>query len=108
MYEFAIHYIWLKQLYDQTNLLTTTGEEIQVIDVGKRNLNAGPDVKKAHLRIANQLWVGDVELHVNSSEWNQHKHQYDPLYNTTILHVVLQEDAPETVSALIQQFVQMT
>ena len=33
--------------------------------------------------------VGDVEFHVQASDWWQHHHESDPRYNHVILHVVL-------------------
>jgi hypothetical protein len=38
------------------------------------------------------LWIGNIEIHVNSSEWEQHGHQHDKNYENVILHVVWEDD----------------
>jgi len=38
------------------------------------------------------LWVGNVEIHLKSSDWYAHHHEVDDAYNTVILHVVWVED----------------
>ncbi len=37
---------------------------------------------------------GNIEIHVNSSDWAKHKHQFDENYNTVVLHVVYEEGQP--------------
>ena len=71
---------------------TTDGQVIEVISTGQYNTHAGPDFSNAHIRIGNQEWIGNVEIHVHSSDWNKHRHNIDPAYNNTILHVVCQND----------------
>jgi hypothetical protein len=40
------------------------------------------------------LWAGNVELHVQASEWDAHGHSSDPAYDNALLHVVYEEDRP--------------
>ena len=46
----------------------------------------------AEIYVNNQYWVGNVEIHRNSSEWYSHNHHKDPCYSNIILHVVFNED----------------
>ena len=92
MTEEFLHYIWKFRLFNQLNLQTTVGENIEIIKVGIHNLNAGPDFFNAQLRIGNTLWAGNVELHINAKDWNKHNHQEDKAYDNVILHVVFNSD----------------
>jgi hypothetical protein len=46
------------------------------------------------LRIGDTTWAGNVELHLNSSDWRKHNHTTDNAYNNIILHVVYRDDEP--------------
>ena len=87
-----IQYLWrVKKIYLH-DLKTTQGETIEIIDVGRHNTNAGPDFLNAKIKIGKILLVGNIEMHLRSSEWIKHKHQNDLAYQNVILHVVLVED----------------
>jgi hypothetical protein len=92
MTELLLHYIWQHKLYDSAQLLTTKGLPVQVLKVGMYNTNAGPDFLNAQLIIDGVTLVGNVELHLNTSDYLKHKHQHDGAYNNLILHVVLNND----------------
>lgn len=94
MREDFLHYLWRFSRFDQQALHTTQGEPVQIIDAGHYNRHAGPDFLNARIRIGDTLWVGNVEMHLQSSEWQAHRHQHDPAYQNVILHVVLEEDLP--------------
>jgi len=93
MTEDFINYLWLYKLIEQ-NQETTTGEQIKIISPGTLNLNSGPDFFNAMIEIDNTKWAGNVEIHVNSSDWNRHGHQNNPAYDNIILHVVFNDDNP--------------
>ncbi len=38
------------------------------------------------------MWVGNVEIHVRASEWDNHRHQEDVAYNSVILYLVYEND----------------
>lgn len=92
MNEELLSYFWKLQRFRKENLCTTDGEPVSVIYPGLLNKDSGPDFLHARLRIGNTLWVGNVELHVKSSDWDKHGHSSDPNYENVILHVVYQSD----------------
>jgi hypothetical protein len=94
MLEDLFHYIWKMKLFKTNNLRSTEGELIEIIHPGLHNLNAGPDFFNAKLKIGSTLWAGNVELHIKSSDWLLHQHQFDPAFQNIILHVVYQNDKP--------------
>ncbi len=96
--EKLLHYAWRYRLYPLGTLYTTGGEEVEVLDPGLKNADAGPDFFNAKVRIGATVWVGNVELHLRSSDWVRHGHHTDPAYNSVILHVAEVVDA-EVVTA---------
>ena len=92
MNEDFLHYLWRFRKFGHGDLKTTVGEEIEIVDTGNHNPDAGPDFLNARIRINNTLWVGNVELHIYASQWYEHKHDMDPAYENVILHVVYAED----------------
>lgn len=92
MQEDFLHFVWRLRRFRFQNLLTTTGEPLEIIDLGQHNQHAGPDFLNARIRIDGTLWAGNVEMHLRSSQWYTHQHEQDPNYENVILHVVLDED----------------
>jgi hypothetical protein len=93
MTEEFLHYIWQYRLYDP-NLLLQTGEQVEVLHPGMHNRDSGPDFFNARIRIGDTTWAGNIEIHIQSSDWKRHKHQQDKSYDNVILHVVWREDIP--------------
>ena len=71
--EQLLHYVWKHKIFPLMPLRTTSGQPVEVIDPGLPNPNAGPDFFNAKLKIANMLWVGNVELHAQASDWFRHR-----------------------------------
>lgn len=92
MQEDFLHYIWKHKKFDLKHLKSESGEIIHIVSVGKHNLNSGPDFFNAKLKIGDQLWAGNVEIHVKSSDWFLHNHEQDNAYDNVILHVVWEHD----------------
>ncbi len=88
MKEDFLHYVWKFQKFSRKNLSTISGAAITIVKVGVSNENAGPDFFNAKISIDNQLWAGNVEIHIKSSDWYEHHHEKDPNYDNVILHVV--------------------
>ncbi|MDA3846818.1 MAG: DUF2851 family protein, partial [Vallitaleaceae bacterium] len=93
MKEKLLHYIWQYKLYKPFGLKTSDNQLIEVIDPGKLNTDAGPDFFNAKLKIEGTLWAGNIEIHVNASDWRKHQHDKNPAYDSVILHVVKKIDA---------------
>lgn len=85
--EQLLHYVWKHKLFPLTELSTTQGRRVEVIDPGLHNSNAGPDFFNAKVKIDGTLWVGNVEIHDKASDWVLHGHDKDERYDNVILHV---------------------
>ena len=92
MNERLLQYIWQFQCYNQSSLTTEEDEELQIIHPGTFNTNQGPDFLNAKIKIGTTTWAGSIELHINSSDWKNHKHSGDKNYNNVVLHIVWQHD----------------
>ena len=92
MQEDFLHYIWKFKKFETQNLKTECGELVVLKSVGQHNFNSGPDFFNAKLKIGEQLWAGNVEIHVKSSDWYLHNHEMDAAYDNVILHVVWEHD----------------
>lgn len=100
MPEILLHYIWQQRLFDGFEQYTTDGRRVEILSVGQHNMDAGPDFVNVRLRISNgdgdkdgyTEWVGNIEIHVHSSDWYKHRHERDAAYDNVILHVVRDAD----------------
>ncbi|MCB9315175.1 MAG: DUF2851 family protein [Lewinellaceae bacterium] len=92
MREDFLHFLWRWRRFDAQNLQTTDGEILEVLHPGELNQHAGPDFFNARIRLGETLWAGNVEMHLNASDWLAHNHHTDPAYDNVVLHVVLDED----------------
>lgn len=93
MNEKILHFIWKYQLFSSKQLATSQIEIVEIKNTGFQNYNAGPDFLNASIRIDNQLWVGNIEIHIKSSDWYLHNHHLDENYKAVILHVVWEHDS---------------
>lgn len=91
--ERLLHYVWKYRLYTAADLKTPDGLRITVIDPGIQNTHAGADFFNAKVKIADTVWVGNVEIHQKASDWKRHLHHRDAAYDSVILHVVADSDA---------------
>lgn len=92
MTEAFLHYVWQHQMLGR-GLTTTDGQPVVVLRAGELNHDAGPDFFNARLTIGDVEWVGNIEVHIHTSDWNAHHHQHDAAYNNVVLHVVYEHDA---------------
>lgn len=94
MKEAFVHYVWEKQLFTTPFLQTEQKQEISVIHPGQWSTLAGPDFFNAQISIDGQVWAGNIEVHLQSSDWYRHHHERDVRYDNVILHVVWEYDTP--------------
>jgi hypothetical protein len=91
--ERLVHDIWAQQQFDRSDLAVVDGRPLRVFHPGRPNAHGGPDFRDALLELDGTPCLGDVEIHVYSSDWEAHRHVLDVGYNRTVLHVVLYADA---------------
>lgn len=94
MKEDLLHFIWQSKFLLRHSLILTSGIPVEVLQTGMYNRDAGPDFLNARVRIGDTLWVGNIEFHVQSSDWIAHQHHQDDAYNNVILHIVYHHDRP--------------
>lgn len=96
--ERLIQYVWKYRLYEPDSLVDTEGLPITIIDPGIHNTHAGPDFFNAKIRIGDQLWAGNIEIHSSPADWYKHGHHEDAGYNSVILHIALTYDSGKIVT----------
>ena len=95
MNERLLQFIWQFQYFNKNDLSTTADEKLQIIIPGLFNSNQGPDFLQATIRLGTTKWVGNIELHLKTTDWKRHRHEKDNNYRNVILHVVWENDAEE-------------
>lgn len=93
MKEDYLHYLWEFQKWKESKLFTSEGFPVTILSPGNHNLLSGPDFFNSRVVIGTQQWAGNVEIHINSSDWFRHGHHTDPAYDNVVLHVVWNHDA---------------
>ncbi|MBI9067348.1 MAG: DUF2851 family protein, partial [Salinivirgaceae bacterium] len=92
MKEDFLHYLWKQRLFKNKPIVTTNNEVVELLACGEHNFDSGPDFFNAKIKIGNTIWAGNVEIHVNASDWKKHKHSSNSAYDNVILHVVANAD----------------
>jgi len=84
-----LHCIWADDRLRPDELVTATGERVQVEHPGDWNTGPGPDFLNAALRVGPELrrMSGDVEIHIRPADWPRHHHTDDPRYARVCAHV---------------------
>ena len=75
--EALLQYCWKHRIFPTPTFTAADGREIEVIDPGLQNFDAGPDFFNAKIRIAGETWAGNVEIHTRREEWYAHGHDRD-------------------------------
>ncbi|MFK7813142.1 MAG: DUF2851 family protein [Maribacter sp.] len=92
MREDFLHFIWNTHKVQSKQLNTTKGEVLVIHNYGIHNHSSGPDFFNAKIEVDEQLWAGNVEMHLKASDWYTHGHETDSNYDNVILHVVWEDD----------------
>jgi hypothetical protein len=87
-----LSFIWQFRLFTSRDLRATSGERLEIIDPGFLNSHAGPDFFNAKIKIGETVWIGNIEIHIKSSDWSAHGHAVNTAYDNVILHVVYEND----------------
>ena len=91
MTEDFLLYIWKFKLFDM-NDLCINNDALKIINSGERNIDSGPDFINARIQIGATIWAGNIEIHINSSDWYKHGHEKSKSYDNIILHVIYNQD----------------
>ena len=90
--EDLLQFLWQYKILKPLPFITTSGKEITIIKNGELNKDSGPDFFNAQIRIGDVVLVGNIEIHLKTTDWLKHKHQQDKNYDNIILHVVYEHD----------------
>jgi hypothetical protein len=78
------------------NFVSTAGEQIEIIQFGTWNREAGPDFRDAAIRINGSEPVrGCIEIDLLDRSWETHGHAINPAFEATVLHVFVEKSDRE-------------
>jgi len=97
MHEDFLYFIYKNRLWNKGCELLTDNTPFEIIETGIFNHDSGPDFFNAKIKIDGIVWVGNVEIHVNASDWHKHHHDGDHAYDNVIMHVVYNSDCVITL-----------
>jgi hypothetical protein len=92
IYEVELHYFW-QSIKKSKKLTLTDGRELIIITPGIWNKESGPDFKNAKILIDNEVIIGDIEIHKESSAWYAHMHHNNSEYDNVVLHIITKLDS---------------
>ncbi len=92
MNEKLLQYLWNFKIFTNFEFSDVEGNPIEILEFGKWNHDSGPDFLFAKIRTKDLVLVGNIELHLKSSDWIFHNHSGSDEFKNLILHVVYQND----------------
>jgi hypothetical protein len=96
--EKLIQLVWKNILFNNSSMRTSGGIPIKILKPGRLNRREGPDFKNSVFVLDGVKTAGDVEIHIESKEWYDHRHQLSPYYNRCLLHVFLNRSGSAPVA----------
>ena len=95
--------VWFDGAFDKSKLCTNDLRKIEIISPGRWNEGPGPDFLEAEIKISDRKRVcGDIEIEVNTSDWDKHSHKKSSDSMSLLLFIVHCE--PERSGARRSQF----
>src|SRR5262249_25226226 len=74
-----------------TEFVNTNGDQIDIVQSGVWNREAGPDFRDAAIRInGGEPIPGCIEIDLLDCSWESHGHATNPAFETTMLHVFVE------------------
>ena len=71
--------------------VSTNGDQIEIVQFGVWNREAGPDFRDAAIRInGGEAIHGSIEIDLLDRSWESHGHATNPAFETTALHVFVE------------------
>lgn len=92
MNEKLLQYLWNFKIFKSFDFKDVDGNDLEILDFGRWNFDSGPDFLFGKIKIKGLTLVGNIELHVKSSDWIFHKHSGNPEFENIIAHVVFIHD----------------
>ncbi|MFL6594451.1 MAG: DUF2851 family protein, partial [Chthoniobacterales bacterium] len=72
-----------------------SGEEIEIVQFGTWNREAGPDFHSAAIRVdGGEAIGGSIEFDLADRNWEAHGHAINAAFDETVLHVFVQTSEP--------------
>lgn len=100
MKEEYLHYIWREKKISFHKLRLIDGRELEVLNTGWYNVDSGPDFFNGMIKVDGIVWSGNIEMHLNSSDWFRHQHHHDHAYDNVVLHVVFNHDQEVCINGI--------
>ena len=82
---------------------TADGESVEIVGFGAWNREAGPDFVGCTARIAGVERHGAIEVDLDATGWEQHRHATNPDYESVVLHVVVRRPSRRYFSRTASQ-----
>ncbi len=87
--EHLIFQLWQKNYFSTIPIQTVDGRNVTILSTGILNQDSGPDFKNISIKVEDQIFQGDLEIHRAPEDWYTHQHHADPNYNNVVMHLVI-------------------